>query len=113
MKWFGDPIKYFLTENTKSIPEENESAIDKYVWVNGYKATDYYMRGYNDFQYKLNEIYSLPYNEDPELCQKGFHFCLDPKYIKQFYKTGRIFKQYHTDLHRAKLYSIIYLEYCI
>lgn len=65
---------------------------DKWIWVEGYKATDYYMRGYGDFQYELGKVYTLPDGEEPVLCEKGFHFCRFPWDISKYYRLGRVFK---------------------
>lgn len=62
-----------------------------YVMVEGYKATnkDMTCRG---FQYKLGETHII--EGDPEICNNGFHFCLNLKDTFQYYhvSVSRFFK---------------------
>lgn len=62
-----------------------------YVIVEGYKATnkDMTCRG---FQYKLGETHTI--EDEPEMCYKGFHFCLNLKDTFKYYhiNSSRFFK---------------------
>lgn len=76
----------------KQVDKYIEDNGDEWMWVPGWKATDYYMRGYGDFQFEVGNTYELPDGEEPDVCSKGFHFCPKPQYIKQFYHYGRLFR---------------------
>ncbi len=65
---------------------------DKWIWVPGYKATDWYMRGYDNYQFEMGKEFHLPLDEEPELCKRGFHFCPKAKFIKRYANQGRLFK---------------------
>lgn len=45
---------------------------EEWIWIEGYKGTDEDMKCY-DFQYEIGGHHI--YNEEVELCRKGFHFC--------------------------------------
>lgn len=45
---------------------------EKWIWVEGYKATDKNMQGYDNFQYELNKTYVA--EGKVEICKNGFHF---------------------------------------
>lgn len=89
-----------LTACTMNSQEVYEKQVDKYIedegdewiWVPGWKATDFYMRGYGDFQFEFGKVFELPDGEEPDVCSKGFHFCPKPQYVRQFYHYGRLFR---------------------
>ena len=68
---------------------------NEYVWVEGYKGTDKNMCCHNDFQYELGVEVSLPEDEEPVVCKRGFHFCTELKDVFYYYrisKNHRFFK---------------------
>lgn len=78
----------FEKQLNKAIEDES----DEWIWVPGYKATDFYMRGYGDFQFEMGKVFELPEGEEPDVCSKGFHFCPNRSYVRQFYHQGRLWK---------------------
>lgn len=88
----------FLKNTISETAEVNQQEIcekqieDEWIWVPGWKATDYYMRGYEKFQFEIGQTYELPDDEEPEICSKGFHFCPKPQYVREFYHYGRLFR---------------------
>ena len=73
-----------VDNNGKIIIEESKKKnlckdTNEYVWVEGYKGTDKNMCCQNDFQYELGVEVSLPEDEEPVGCKRGFHFCLELK----------------------------------
>jgi len=52
------------------IPELKVS--ENWIWVEGYKATNKDMQGYDNFQYELNKTYVA--EGKVEICRNGFHF---------------------------------------
>lgn len=76
----------------KQVDKLIEDEGDEWIWVPGWKATDYYMRGYGEFQFEIGQTYKLPDGEEPDVCSKGFHFCPKPQYVRQFYHYGRLFR---------------------
>lgn len=75
------------------IEEKHED--EEWIWVDGYKGTDSDMTAYANFQYKLNEMYSMDEDVKIEACESGFHFCRDLKDVFEYYgikKSNRFFK---------------------
>ena len=69
------------------ILKESKSNIEwignkKYIWVEGYKATDENMRCRDDEQYELNVLKS--FNGEPRVSESGFHFCPNLKEIPSY-----------------------------
>lgn len=67
---------------------------EEWVWVDGYKATDANMqcRGY---QYELGVQYDMPEDEPIQVCESGFHLCLNLHDVFYYYSIGggvRFFK---------------------
>lgn len=65
-----------------------------WVWVEGYKATDANMqcRGY---QYELGVQYDMPEDKPIQVCESGFHLCLQLHDVFYYYSVGngvRFFK---------------------
>ena len=89
-----------VDNNGKIIIEELEKKnlckdTNEYVWVEGYKGTDKNMCCQNDFQYELGVEVSLPEDEEPVVCKRGFHFCPELKDVFCYYgisKNHRFFK---------------------
>lgn len=91
-----------ITENEKEkieMKELEEKVLYKdtngYVWIEGYKGTDKNMCCQNDFQYELGVEVSLPEDEEPVVCKRGFHFCPELKDVFCYYgisKNHRFFK---------------------
>ena len=52
--------------------------------VTGYKAFDNNMKCMNNFQYEVGKIYTMNENE-VVLCQSGFHFCMIPIDVFEYY----------------------------
>jgi hypothetical protein len=72
----------------KAVPELSAAPEEEYIWVEGYKATNFdYSAKHGNITYEINKLY-----EPVSLCIKGFHFCLNPKFISQYYSIGRLFK---------------------
>lgn len=67
------------------IQPKKKNEEEEWVWVDGYKGTEYDMTAYDDFQYKLNEMYSMPEDAEIEECKSGFHFCM---------RLGEVFRYY-------------------
>lgn len=88
---FDHMVNYY-NDTYNTLKETEKEFKDEWIWVEGWKATDYYMRGYGNFQFKLKEVFKLEENENPEKNNKGFHFCLHPSYIQNYYFYGRLFK---------------------
>lgn len=76
----------------KQVDKYIEDNGDEWIWVPGYKATDYYMRGYGDFQFEIGKVFELPDGQEPDVCNQGFHFCPRPNYVRQFYHYGRLWR---------------------
>lgn len=77
-----------LKETPTPEPEE------EWIWVEGYKATDANMqcRGY---QYELGVQYNMPEDEPIQVCESGFHLCLQLNDVFYYYSIGdgiRFFK---------------------
>lgn len=67
-------------------PKEKE-----WIWVEGYKAVNPDMsakRG--EMIYEAGKVYEV--EGDISLCSNGYHFCLKPQFIRQYYQFGRLFK---------------------
>lgn len=67
------------------IQPEEKTEEEEWVWVDGYKGTEYDMTAYADFQYKLNEMYSMPDNAEIKECKSGFHFCMRLDEVFRYY----------------------------
>lgn len=65
------------------IEEKHEE--EEWVWVDGYKGTEFDMTAYDDFQYKLNEMYSMPEGAEIKACKSGFHFCMRLDEVFRYY----------------------------
>lgn len=82
-------IKSFSQEKTEENAEKKE-----WIWVEGYKGTDKDMKC-RDFQFEIGKEYSLPEDEEPVLCEKGFHLCLKLSDVFKYYdicNNNRFFK---------------------
>lgn len=67
----------------KALAEEGD-----WIWVEGYKGTEHDMtcRGY---QFALGGQTDMPADIPVELCQSGFHFCLNLSDVFHFYDIGK------------------------
>ena len=90
-------VETILSEVAPPIPlkktEENEKE-KEWIWVEGYKGTDKDMKC-RDFQYEIGKEYSLLKEEEPVLCEKGFHLCLKLSNVFKYYdicNNNRFFK---------------------
>lgn len=75
------------------IAEKHEE--EEWIWVDGYKGTSADMTAYDNFQYKLNEMYAKDDDVEIEACKNGFHFCRDLKDVFEYCsinKSNRFFK---------------------
>lgn len=82
-------IKPFLQETIEKNEKEKE-----WVWVEGYKGTDKDMKC-RDFQFEIGKEYSLLKDEEPIMCEKGFHLCLRLSDVFKYYDiffNNRFFK---------------------
>lgn len=74
--------------------KEIEQAEEKWIWVEGYKATDRNMVCHN-YQYLMGEVHEHPAGDDILLCNRGFHFCKhlsDVFYYYDLEDSNRFFK---------------------
>ena len=83
-------------KETPEAPEEiSKSEPEKeWVWIEGYKGTDRNMTC-RDFQFEIGKKYSLLKEEEPVLCEKGFHLCLELRDVFKYYDicyNNRFFK---------------------
>lgn len=62
-------------------PEEEK---EEWVWVDGYKGTDRYMRC-RDYQFSLHEQFDMPEGEPIVECHSGFHLCPSLSHVFNFY----------------------------
>lgn len=70
--------------DTVTVPQEEK---DGWIWVEGYKGTKEDMSTHYDFKYELNKQYEI--DEEPVVCEKGFHFCRDLADVFGYYPIGR------------------------
>lgn len=81
------------TSNPVEEEEDVKPAEEEYIWVDGYKALYPSMKAsYGDITYEVGKEFALPDGEDPQVCNRGFHFCLNHIYLKQYVSYGRVFK---------------------
>lgn len=74
--------------------EETIAPVEEWVWVDGYKGTDGFMRC-RDTQYELGDTHNLADGETPIECQCGFHLCLNLRDVFAYYPlahNNRFFK---------------------
>lgn len=75
-----------------SVENSEPEVKEEWIWVDGYKITDFNGNCMNNFHYEIGQQYDIPENEDIELCQNGFHFCTRIGDLSTYYKFGRVFK---------------------
>ena len=85
----AQPVEEITSNDTSCVEEVKKNKEDEYIWVEGYKATNYDMTC-RDVQFEMNKVFTT--EDEPVLCKKGFHFCKDIHDVAQFYYYGRIFK---------------------
>lgn len=80
----GEPAK----EKIMVFEEPAAKPAEEWIWVNGYKATDKDMscRGY---QYEMNKCFDISDDKAVEICEHGFHFCLNIRDVQKYYEIGR------------------------
>lgn len=81
-------------ESLKETPETTPEPEEEWIWVEGYKGTDEYMRC-RDFQYELGVQYDMPEGQKVQECVSGFHLCLYCQDVFDYYRVGngnRFFK---------------------
>jgi len=121
--WFlnkkDDVIKVNKGDTTTTIPfeEPNISPIDDYVFIEGYKGTDEYINC-KGFKYELNTLYDL--GEEPLMCRKGFHYCLNLKDVYKYYPlngknryfrvNGLVKKSNADDVYNGKIDKLVARE---
>ena len=70
-------------------PKEEEDVKPKekeWIWVEGYKAVNPDMSAkWGEMTYEVGELYEIEGDV-------GYHFCLKPEFIREYYKFGRLFK---------------------
>lgn len=86
--------KTTITFETPPVSVENSEpeVKEEWVWIDGYKVTDFNGNCMNNFHYEVGQQYDMPENEDIELCQNGFHFCTRIVDLATYYRFGRVFK---------------------
>lgn len=57
---------------------------EEWVWVEGYKGTDRYMRC-RDYRFNLHEQFDMPEGEPIVECHSGFHLCPSLSKVFNFY----------------------------
>lgn len=78
-------------EELRGAEKETSQELDnpnkvEYIVVEGYKGTDENMKC-REFQYELNMEYVI--DDDPKLCEIGFHFCKNLEEVYKYYpKNG-------------------------
>lgn len=84
-------IPVFVPEpQSKENSNENE---DEWILVEGYKAVNPNMSTrYGNMIYEVGKEYSIEDESKIELCHYGYHFCLKPEFIRNYYSYGRLFK---------------------
>lgn len=65
-----------------------EKALDEWIWVEGYKATEKDMTC-NKYQYMIGVRHDMPEGAEIEECKSGFHFCRDLKDVYKYYEINR------------------------
>ena len=80
--------------STLKAPKEEEEVKPKekeWIWVEGYKAVNPDMSAkWGEMTYEVGKLYEM--EGDVALCSNGYHFCLKPQFIGQYYQFGRLFK---------------------
>ena len=92
LKTANTEVEAILAEVVPPFPQEKKE--EKWVWVEGYKATDKDMKC-KDFQYEIGKEYSLPEGHNPVMCMTGFHLCRKLNDVFNYYEIGynhRFFK---------------------
>lgn len=84
-------VKVVIPEpQSKENPNENE---DEWVLVEGYKAVNPNMSArHGNMIYEVGKEYVIEDESKIELCYYGYHLCLKPKFIRNYYSYGRLFK---------------------
>lgn len=79
-------------EQLKAPKEEDVKPKEKeWIWVEGYKAVNPDMSAKcGEMIYEAGKVYEV--EGDVSLCRNGYHFCLKPQFIRQYYRFGRLFK---------------------
>lgn len=116
--------KSFSSATINTLPQKDSIPIPvpvknpevEWIWVEGYKITDFNGNCKNNFHYEVGQTYTMP-KEDVKTCESGFHFCSDIKDLHKFYKLGRVFKvrglvkkhEFETEIDRSgfKRYEVI------
>ena len=84
-------IKETSTLTSELTPEPEE----EWIWVDGYKGTNYNMQCKNGYQYALGVQHDMPENAEIKECASGFHLCLTLQDVFSYYGIGfgnRFFK---------------------
>ena len=68
--------------------KETIQKTEKWIWVEGYKGTEKDMRC-RDYQFELGKQFDMPEDEKIEICESGFHFCLQLSDVFGYYPIGR------------------------
>jgi hypothetical protein len=82
-----DLLRKFLGADTSKVkdgPRPVNSDSDKWIEVEGYKGVHSDMTAANDFKYEVGKTCSMN-EDDVKECEKGFHFCLNPKDVYTYY----------------------------
>lgn len=79
--------------NANTNDNEEDAGEVEWVWVDGFKGTDSNMKC-REYQYELGK--KFVHENDTEMCESGFHFCIRLKDINNHYelltKGNRFFK---------------------
>lgn len=65
-----------------------ETPVEEWVWMTGFKGTESDMKC-RDYQFDMQQTFSIPANEDVVMCCNGFHLCKTLNDVFGFYSIGR------------------------
>lgn len=75
--------------DTDSVQEKCKDGTDEeWVWVTGYKGMDKDMKCHGGFQYELGKRYDMPEDAKIEVCDSGYHLCLNMRDVFGYVKLG-------------------------
>lgn len=90
-----DEFKKLIESDEPKLTESDEAKpAEKWIWVDGYKATDKDMKC-RDYPFELNKCFDISDDREVELCAHGFHLCVRLHHVFNYYRIGdghRFFK---------------------
>ena len=86
-----DVVTFGPSETKEEEKEDVKPKEKEWIWVEGYKAVNPDMTAkWGEMTYEVGKVYEM--EGDISLCENGYHFCLKPRFIRQYYQFGRLFK---------------------